>query len=140
MSGGPRIALLGLAGLAAATLLGLAAHLVTRETIALPATSLSAGDSLAPAAPTARPRATAPQRDRAADTTAATTRPAATTGEDSSGDDRSGRQRGGSGDDGGSGSSGSTSTGSSSGSGSGSDDSGSDDSGRGRGRGRGGDD
>ena len=49
MSAGPRIVLLGLAGLAAATLLGLAAHLVTRETIALPATSLSAGDSLAPA-------------------------------------------------------------------------------------------
>jgi uncharacterized membrane protein YgcG len=131
MTAHARIVLLGLAGLAAATLLGLAAHLVTQETIALPATSLSAGDRLAPAAPTSQRPGTAPRRRRAADTTAARTQPAATTGEDAPGDDagddgnRRGRGRGG--DSGSSGSSGSSS-------GSGSDDS------SGRGPGRGGDD
>ena len=39
-----RVVLLGLAGLAAAALLGFAGYLVGRDTIALPATSLSAGD------------------------------------------------------------------------------------------------
>jgi hypothetical protein len=135
------VVVLGVAGLAIAALLGLSGYFVARETIALPATSLPAGDDLAPA-PATTGQATQPQSRTG--TTARTTptpeettpsrgTPPMTTGRAATetDDDRGrgrGRGRGGDDDD-------------SSGSGSSGDDDGSsDDSGRGRNRGRGGDD
>lgn len=96
MSGRARDVALAVAGLAVATLLGLAASLVAQDTIALPATSLSAGGRLAPSAPAA-------VTTRRTTTTRTTTTQAATgTGDDASDDSdgRRGRNRGrGGGDD-----------------------------------------
>jgi hypothetical protein len=116
MSGRGTVIVLGLAGLAVAALLGLTGYFVARETIALPATSVPAGEDLAPPA---RSATTAP-----IDTTPPTTRERTETDEDEGG---RGRGRGRGGDD-------------SSGSSADDDRSGSSGSGRGRGRGRGGDD
>lgn len=96
-------------GLAFAAGLGLAGHLIARDTVALPVASIEAGDGLAPvrtqtAVPAARKKARATRK--AAPTTTTTTTTAATTT-----DDRSGRGRGGD-DSSGSGSSGSGSSGS----------------------------
>ena len=130
MTGRTRVALLGVAGLAAAVVLGLTGYLVSRETIAAPATSLSAGEGLAPTRPPARvaPPASRPQRRAGRPTrptTTATTGAATTTDDDDgSGRGRSrNRNRSGSddGSDDGSGS-GSGSSGGSSGSSGGGDD------------------
>jgi hypothetical protein len=110
------VVVLALAGLAVAALLGLTGYFVARETIALPATSLPAGDDLAPVT---TGQATRPR------TTPATTRERTETDDDDGGRGR-GRGRGGDDD--------------SSGSSADEDRSGSGGSGRGRGRGRGGDD
>jgi hypothetical protein len=136
-----RVLALGLAGLAIASLLGLTGYLVSRETIALPATSLSAGEGLAPTTAAAtrrdRPATTADAGPTTAATTEREVEPAGT--EDSEDDSGRGRGRGRGGDSG----SGSGSGSGSDSSGSGSDSSGSgsgDSGGSGRGRGRGGDD
>ena len=134
MSERGRVVALALVGLALAGLLGLAGYLVARETIALPTSSLSADEPLAPPAPqrtTAAGTGRRPTTGAAASTTARTATTATTartstterTRTGTTGDDDSGRGRGRGGDDDRSGS-----------------DSGSDDSGRGRGRGRSDDD
>lgn len=124
---GVRVAALALAGLAVAALLGLSGYLVARETIALPATSLSAGERLAPPPATSRRAVGAPARTvrRPSATATAAASTTATGGRAEAGDDRRRRRRGR-----GDGTSGS-------GSGSGDASTSSDDSGRGRGRGRG---
>jgi hypothetical protein len=132
-----RILALGLAGLAIASLLGLTGYLVSRETIALPATSLSAGEGLAPTSSAARTetavRRVAPP-PRAGATTAATTaeatEPTETADAEEPGEDDGGRGRGR-----GRGGDSRSESGSDSGSGSGDDSDG-----PGRGRGRGGSD
>jgi hypothetical protein len=113
VTGRGTVVVLALAGLAVAALLGLTGYFVARETIALPATSLPAGDDLAPIA-------TGRSTTARTDTAPTTTRERTETDEDDGGRGR-GRGRGGETqrDD---------------------DRSGSDGSGRGRGRGRGGDD
>ena len=124
MSERGRVAAVALAGLALAALLGLAGYLVVRETIAVPASSLSAGERLAPPVrPTGTTaRAAGRETTAAAATvrtrTATTARTSTTVATGTTADDRRGRGRGRGGDD---------RSGSNSGSGS-------DDSGRGRGR------
>jgi hypothetical protein len=122
-----RLLALGLAGVAVAAVLGLAAHLIARDTVGLSATHLQAGRTLAP--PEAqRPQTTtvAPARPTQRTTTGTTTgRTTTTRAQTEPGDDGGrgrGRGRGRSGDDDSSGSSGSSGSGSS---GSGSDSSGS---------------
>jgi uncharacterized membrane protein YgcG len=120
-----RLLALGLAGVAVAAVLGLAAHLIARDTVGLSATHLQAGRTLAP--PEAqRPQTTtvAPARTTQRTTTGTTTgRTTTTRAETEPGDDGGrGRGRGRSGDDDSSDSSGSSGSGSS---GSGSDSSGS---------------
>jgi hypothetical protein len=125
-------------GLVFAAGLGLAGHLIARDTVALPVASIEAGEGLAPAqtqtddrattAATTRRTGTATTRTGTTTTRTTTTRRATTTetGEDSGRGRGRGRGRGGD-DSSGSGSSGSGSSGSGS-SGSGSSGSGSGDS------------
>jgi hypothetical protein len=122
-----RFGLLLLLGLVFATGLGVAAHLIARDTVALPVASIEAGEGLAPVQTRARTATdartttarttTGRTTTRAARETATTTTSARTTTTDDRGRGR-GRGRGGSEDD-------------SSGSGSGSDSSGSGSSGSG---------
>src|SRR5215204_4509 len=97
-----------LLGLVFAAGLGLAAHLIARDTVALPVAGIQAGERLAPA--TTR-RLARPKRVRRATTTTRTTTPRAATTATETGDDHDrgrGRNRGrGGDDDSGSGSSGS---------------------------------
>jgi uncharacterized membrane protein YgcG len=93
-----RLAALIALGLVFAAGLGLAGHLIARDTVALPVASIEAGERLAPAQATTE--------DRATTTTTSSTRTATTTETD----DNSGRGRGrgrgrGGGDNSGSGSS-----------------------------------
>jgi hypothetical protein len=97
-----RFATLILLGLVFAAGLGFAAHLIARDTVALPVSSIEAGDRLAPVtqthtAPAARRRkATQQRRARTTTTTTASTSTVGTTTE--AGDDH-GRNRGRGGDD-----------------------------------------
>ena len=83
MSGRAQVIALALAGLVVAALLGLAASFLASDTIALPATSLAAGERLAPPTTTTRPA-----------TTATTESTPTTTSDDHGDDDGSGRGRG----------------------------------------------
>src|SRR4029450_657173 len=104
-------------GLVFAAGLGLAGQLIARDTVALPAASIKAGDRLAPPQPPAAgaaPRRAAPKTRTTAPARTTTTTKTTTT----STDERSGRGRGrgrGGDDSSGSGSSGSGSSGSGSG-------------------------
>jgi uncharacterized membrane protein YgcG len=105
-------------GLVFATGLGVAGHLIARDTVALPVASIEAGDGLAPP----RTRTGAPARRKAPPVTRTATQTTTTTGTQTTRttDDRSGRGRGrgrGGDDSSGSGSSGSGSGSSGSGSG-----------------------
>src|SRR5918992_5435840 len=79
-----RIAAIALLGLVFAAGLGAAAHLIARDTVALPVASLDARENLAPGATTARRAGTtgrtttARRRTRTATTATTATRPVAT--------------------------------------------------------------
>lgn len=139
------IVLLGLAGLAAAVGIGLAANAITGDSVGLSAEPLSAGDELAPARRARDDRRDADERDdddgigRGSDSPSGGTTPVESDddhGDDSgsgesgsghSGSSDSGSDDSGSDDSGSSGSGGSDSGGSDSGGGSGSNDSGGED-------------
>ena len=100
-----RVVVIALSGLLLAAGLGLVTHLIVRDTVGLPATSL---ETVAPLAPpqaqepaTTRVRTVPPQPPPATATTVAPPPPPTTTREDDSGRGR-GRNRGRGGDDGGS--------------------------------------
>jgi uncharacterized membrane protein YgcG len=114
-----RVAALIALGLVFTTGLGLAGHLIARDTVALPVASIEAGEGLAPARVADRPT-TAGTTTRAA-TTTRSTRTATTTETDDRGRGRGNGRGRGRDDNSGSGSSGSGSSGSS-GSGGGEDD------------------
>jgi hypothetical protein len=93
-----RFATLILLGLVFAAGLGFAAHLIARDTVALPVSSIEAGDRLAPvtetqAAPAAR-RPKAMQRRPRARTATTTTAPTTTVGTTTEAGDDHGRNRG----------------------------------------------
>lgn len=115
-----RIAVIALLGLVFAAGLGAAAHVIARDTVALPVASLDARENLAPAATTQRAqtirRTTTARRRTTGTRTATTTR--TSTGRTATDDDgghrggNRGRGRGGDDDSSGSGSSGSGGSGS----------------------------
>jgi hypothetical protein len=94
-----RFALILVLGLVFAGGLGFAAHLIARDTVALPVTGIEAGDGLAPVAE--QRRTTTSKRTASSTTTAATTTTttATETGDDGGGHRGRGRNRGHGGDD-----------------------------------------
>jgi hypothetical protein len=84
-----RFGVISLLGLVFAAGLGLAAHLIARDTVALPVASIQAGEGLAPVST----QAEAPRRVRRTTTTARTrTTPTTTTTATETGDDHGGRR------------------------------------------------
>ena len=92
-----RFALILVLGLVFAGGLGFAAHLIARDTVALPVTGIEAGDGLAPVAE--QRRTITSKRTVSSTTTAATTTASTETGDDRGGHRGRGRNRGRGGDD-----------------------------------------